>query len=142
MADQTYDPRLETLLREALATEAASLPLTLGPDRVLERAAAVRSRWRLRPFANGQPTTRVRRLSMSMGAVAVLAVAVVALRLSTAPDRVDPAAAPPSATESPDLTPTPLGSPAPRTSATPSSEMWPQTNLEEVRQAQELADVR
>ena len=99
MADQTYDPRLETLLREVLATEAASLPLTLGPERVLERAAAVRSGSRLRRFVVGQPTTRVRRLSMSMGAVAVLAVAVVALRLSTAPDRVDPAAALPTTPE-------------------------------------------
>ena len=79
MADQTYDPRLETLLREVLATEAASLPLTLGPDRILERAATVRSRSRLRLFVIGQPTSRVRRLSMSMGAVAVLAVAVVAV---------------------------------------------------------------
>ena len=142
MADQTYDPRLETLLREVLATEAASLPLTLGPDRVLERAATVRSRSRLRPFVVGQPTTRVRRVSMSIGAVAVLAVAVVALRLSPAPDRVDPAVALPSATESPDLTPTPLESPVPRTSASPSSEMWPQTSLDEVRQAQDLADAR
>ena len=76
--------------------EVANLPLTLGPNQVLERAAAVRSRSRLRPFDIGQPTARVRRLSMSLGAVAVLAVAIVALRLSTAPDRVDPVAALPT----------------------------------------------
>ena len=95
MADQIYDPRLETLLRESLATEVAKLPLTVEPDHVFARRGA-RNRSGTRFLDVGHPTAGRRRLSMSLGAVAVLAVAIVALRLSTAPDRVDPAAALPA----------------------------------------------
>ncbi len=42
MAEQTNDPRFESLLRGALAAEVASLPLTIGPERILDHAGARR----------------------------------------------------------------------------------------------------
>jgi hypothetical protein len=91
MADQTFDPRLETMLRQVLAAEAAKNPLTTSPDQVLARRET-RARSRRGPFDIGRPAAGVRRLSVSLVAVAVLAVAVVALRPNTAHDRIDPAA--------------------------------------------------
>ena len=61
MADQTYDPRLETLLRDVLSAEVASLPLTVRPSQILERAEArrrARARSRLRLLIFGEPTGR------------------------------------------------------------------------------------
>ena len=43
MADHTFDSRLEVLLREALAAEVESLPFTVSPDHVLDRAASRKS---------------------------------------------------------------------------------------------------
>ena len=92
MADQTLDPRLEMLLRDVLAAEVASLPLTVRPDRILERAEArrrARARSRLRLLVFGDPTSGVRQLSVAMGAIAVLAVAgalaIATLRLDRTP---------------------------------------------------------
>lgn len=91
MSDQTFDPRLETLLRGALAAEVAQLPMTTTPAQVLARRAD-RRRSGLRSWNIGGPTAGRLRLSLSMGAVAVLAIALATLRLATAPDRLTPAA--------------------------------------------------
>jgi len=91
MADQTFDPRLGTLLREVLATEVAQLSMTTTPAQVLARRAE-RRRPGLRSWNIGEPTAGLLRLSLSLGAVAVLAIALATLRLTTAPDRLSPAA--------------------------------------------------
>jgi hypothetical protein len=92
MADQTVDPQLETLLRAALATEVARLPLTTQPEQILARRGA-RRRSRLRLLIFGEPTSGLRQLSVSLAAVVVLAITGV---LAFAVLRVDrtPVAAP------------------------------------------------
>jgi len=44
MADQTFDPRLESILRSALAAEVANLTVHVTADQVMERAARRRGR--------------------------------------------------------------------------------------------------
>lgn len=97
MADQTFDSRLESLLRNALANEAASLPLSVGVDQVLERAQARRngrSGWRGWLF--GQSSSGLVRLSAAVGTVTVLVVAVVVAVSTLNLVRPGPAASLPS----------------------------------------------
>jgi hypothetical protein len=98
MSDQTFDPRLESMLRHALAAEVASLPLTVGSAEVLERAARrpnARLGARLRRLLLGPPNTGLRLLSVAVATVAVLTGAAVVV--SNLPRRVDfPAAALPT----------------------------------------------
>src|SRR5687768_18589545 len=75
MADQTFDPRLESLLRDALAKEAASLQLTVRADQVVERAQGRRNgRPGWRRLLPDQPNAGLLRLSAAVGTVMVLVV--------------------------------------------------------------------
>ncbi|MEA2678007.1 MAG: hypothetical protein QOJ81_2148 [Chloroflexota bacterium] len=75
MADQTSDPRFESLLRQVLASEAARLPLAVRPRMILERAASGQG---TRRFGLGIGTWRrpsaVLQLSVALATVAILAV--------------------------------------------------------------------
>jgi hypothetical protein len=78
MADQIFDPRFETLLRDVLSAEVASLPVNVRENQILERAEArrrARARSRLRLLIFGEPTSGLRQLSVAVGAIAVLALA-------------------------------------------------------------------
>src|SRR5687768_10270157 len=72
MSDQTYDPQLGSLLRAVLKAEAASLPLTVVPEQILERGRA-RNRGRL---GSG---LQIPRLMAAAGTAVVLVVAVAAV---------------------------------------------------------------
>jgi dipeptidyl aminopeptidase/acylaminoacyl peptidase len=74
MSDQTFDPQIGSLLRAVLKAEAASLPLTVVPEQILERGRA-RHRGRL---GSGLPLPR---LMAAAGTAIVLVVGVVALGL-------------------------------------------------------------
>lgn len=120
MSDQAFDTGFESLLRKTLKAEAAALPLRLRPEQVIERAK-VRSRakvgWRLSP-----------RLAMAVAAAAaVVVVAAIALSFYVNQANVG-------------LQPTPTPSASPTASPETAGSMWPQSSLQEVREAQRKAD--
>jgi WD40 repeat protein len=81
MSDQAFDPRFESLLREALAGEVARLPLTLGPEHILERGRARRR-------SSVGSRLHLPRFSMAAGA-AVVILTVAAVGLSNLLGRLD-----------------------------------------------------
>lgn len=107
MSSQTRDPRLETLLRDALTAEVSNLPVTVGPEQILERRRA-------RPGAGVGSGVRLPRFSMmaAAGTAAVMIVVAGAALLRTAPSQPGAgASAPASPVSSPSFRPSPDGSP-------------------------------
>ena len=110
MSDQALDPRFESLLREALVAEVAKLPLTVGPDQIVERARVrdgARVGSRLRPLLFREPNSGLMRLSLAIGstAIALMIVVVGAALLRGLPSQ------PGVGAPSPDPTPSPQNSP-------------------------------
>jgi hypothetical protein len=131
MSDQTFDPRFESLLRDALTTEAASLPLQVSPAQIMERAMArdgARVGARLRRRFVG-PGTSLGRLSMAVATVAgaIVIVVVVAAFLRNLPGQPGVAASPsgsaaPSPASSPALQPSEPVAPTPEPTTPPSAD--------------------
>jgi hypothetical protein len=76
MADQTFDPRFESLLRSVLAAEVAQLPLTVRPERILERGG-MRRRSGLHRLVAFPSNRGLLRLAVALVAIALLAAAAV-----------------------------------------------------------------
>ena len=112
-------------------------PLKLPADTRQSIAVGIRAVPRRRPGINwplglgrlGLPTIDLRQLSVALGSAAVVVVAA-ALALNLYASRPGPGG-PSSPTATPSESPAPI---------TESRGMWPQSTLDEVRQAQELAD--
>lgn len=95
MADQTFDPRLERLLRDVLAAEAANLPLSVRPEQILERKEDrenARITMRIRRSVIGQRNAGLGRLSAALAAVVIVVVVGAVVLSSLRQSTISPAA--------------------------------------------------
>ena len=125
MADLTKDMRLESLLREALVSEVAGLPMNVTPAKVMERAAVGRRASAprgIRGLLGTRPTIDLRQLAVAAFGLAALALAAVLVgnlvmnqRGLIGPPVTTPA---PTVEASPSASPT---APAPTVEASPSA---------------------